>query len=277
MIDSRNRLVLAYSGSLATSAAIRWLADQHACDVVTLTLDLGAGRELQEIHERALATGAVRAHVLDVREEFADRYLLPALQAGALRPGGDTLGALARPLVATKVVEIARIERAAVVAHGARPDSGLGTLIQALAPDLRIVDAAKGPSAGDPGAHAWDVARYAQSFNIVVPAAAARKFAPAGPDNGADVEIAFDRDVPVAINGVPMSLTELIESVTVIAAQHGIIATTDFAGAAAIGVLQAAFDARRREESTCVVRLKLQHGATTAVPVQSSELAAPRS
>ena len=239
----REHIVLAYSGSPATSAAIRWIAEKYAADVVSLPLDLGAGGELQEIHERALAIGAVRAHVIDVREEFADGYLLPALQAGALNPGAATLEALARPLIAKKLVEIARIERAMTVAHGAAADSGLDTLIHALAPGLRVVGRSEGPTA----------------------------------DNGADVEITFDHDVPVAINGVPMSLTELLESLTVIAMQHGFAGAKDVVAAPAIAVLQAAFNARDREETTCVVRLKLQHGATTATAVPSSEFAAPRS
>lgn len=259
MTAGKDRIVLAYSGSATTSAAIRGLADVHAADVVTLTLDLGAGGELQEIHERALSIGAARAHVIDVREEFADRYLLPSLQAGALDGAAATLAALARPLVAKKLVEIARIERAVAVAHGGSPDSGLDTLIHALAPDMRVISGAFTPRPD------------------LVPAAAARKHAPAGPDNGADVEITFDHDVPVTINGVPMSLTELIDSLTVIATQHGIGGSEDFAGSPALVVLQAAFNARLRQEATCVVRLKLQHGATTAVPVTSAELAAPRS
>lgn len=270
MKQSRDNIVLAYSGSLATSAAIRWVSEKYAADVVTLTLDLGAGGELQEIHERALAIGAVRAHVIDVREEFADGYLLPALQSGARHAGGDTLEALARPLVAKKLMEIAGIERATAVAHGAAADSGLDTLIHAITPDIRVIGRSEGPAL-------CDVAEYAQRWNIVVPAAAARKAASTAADNGADVEMTFDRDVPVAINGVPMSLTELIESLTVIATQHGITGADDFAGAPAIEVLQAAFNARLREEATCVVRLKLQHGATTASAVPSSEFAAPRS
>lgn len=259
MTGRRDRIVLAYSGSATTSAAIRGLAQEYAADVVTLTLDLGAGGELQEIHERALSIGAVRAHVIDVREEFADGYLLPALQAGALDEGGTTFDVLARPLVAKKLVEIARIERAIAVAHGAAPDSGIDTLIHAVAPDMRVIGGSHAPVPG------------------LAPAAVSRTHGPAGPDNGADVEITFDRDVPVAINGVPMSLTELIESLSVIATQHGITASDAFAGSPAIGVLQAAFNARRRQETTCVVRLKLQHGATTAAAVASSELAAPRS
>ncbi len=254
MTNSRPRIVLTYSGSPAASAAVQQLAAVHASDVITLTLDLGAGGEVQEIHERALALGAVRAHVLDVREEFADEYLLPALQAGTLSGGGETIDALARPLIAKKLVEIARIERASSVAHNAPADAGLDTLIRALSPDLQVIAVPKRSDAA-------------------AVAGAPRKPA-SGVDNGADVEITFDRDIPIAINGVPMSLTELIESLTVIAAQHGIISTDDFAGAPAIAVLQAAFDARIREHATCIVRLKLQHGVTTAAAVPNAALAA---
>jgi argininosuccinate synthase len=262
MTDSRERIVLAYSGNLATSAAIRWIAETRGAEVVTLTLDLGAGGELQEIHERALSIGAVRAHVIDVREEFADDYLLPALQAGALNPGLETPESLARPLIARRLVEVARIERAAALAHGGPAGSELDVLLRAIDPAATILTP-----------ETFDAAEFARRHNIVVPAATLRKMRAATPDNGADVEITFDRDVPLAINGVPMSLTELIESLTVIAAQHGISGASEFAGAPAIGVLQAAFDARQRGE-TCVVRLRLQHGATTAMLQTGSELAA---
>jgi argininosuccinate synthase len=179
---------------------------------------------------------------------------LPALHAGALHPPGDTPQALARPLIVKTLVEVARIERATAVAHGAAADAGIETLIRALASDLEVI--------GAPQATA----------NPVSPALS--KPAAARVDNGADVEITFDRDVPVAINGVPMSLTELIESLTVIALQHGVPASANFVGAPAIAVLQAAFDARRREEITTAVRIRLQHGITTAAPVSSTELAA---
>src|SRR5450759_5261688 len=78
------RIVLAYSGGLDTSVAIAWLAEQYGAEVIAVTLDLGQGRELTDVRERALAIGATRAHVLDVRDEFAREYILPALQAGAL-------------------------------------------------------------------------------------------------------------------------------------------------------------------------------------------------
>ena len=78
------RIVLAYSGGLDTSVAVPWLAETYGAEVITVTLDLGQGRELIDIRERALAVGALRAHVLDVREEFVRDYILPALQAGAV-------------------------------------------------------------------------------------------------------------------------------------------------------------------------------------------------
>src|SRR4051794_41797520 len=81
------RIVLAYSGGLDTSLAIAWLAEKYDAEVIAVTLDIGQGRELTDVRERALGVGAVRAHVLDVRDEFAREYILPALQAGALYEG----------------------------------------------------------------------------------------------------------------------------------------------------------------------------------------------
>ena len=78
------RIVLAYSGGLDTSVAVRWLADKYNAEVVAVTMDLGQGKELDDIRERALGVGAVRAHVVDLREEFAQQYILPSLQAGAI-------------------------------------------------------------------------------------------------------------------------------------------------------------------------------------------------
>ena len=112
------RIVVAYSGGLDTSVAIRWLAEEYGAEIVAVTLDIGQGRELADIRERALALGAIRAHVIDAREEFVRDYIIPALQAGALYEDGYPLAtALARPLVARRLVEIARMERATAVAH----------------------------------------------------------------------------------------------------------------------------------------------------------------
>ena len=103
------RIVLAYSGGLDTSVAIPWLAEKYGAEVIAVTLDLGQGRELTDVRERALAVGASRAHVIDAREEFARDYILPALQAGALYEDRYPLAtALGRPLIAKHLVEVAR-------------------------------------------------------------------------------------------------------------------------------------------------------------------------
>ena len=263
------RIVLAYSGTLADSIAIRWLTEQREAEVVTMTLDLGAGFELQELHERALAIGAVRAHVLDTREEFAHDHILPALQAGAFGAGGHALAALAHPLIAQKALEIARFERASAVAYGSASTSGGGiaSALRACDPAMRVVSAA-----GEWAMTAEDVPEYARVHGIPVPAAPVKKALNPSRDS-ADVEIAFERGVPVAINGVPMSLTELIESLSIIASEHGIASAADFAGTPALVVLQAAYGhVEQAARTTGLVRLRLASGIATPL-----ELATPHS
>ena len=116
---SINRIVLAYSGGLDASVAVPWLAETCGAEVVCVTLDLGQGQDLASVRERAMAAGAIRAHVLDVREEFAQSFILPALQAGALCEGSFPPGtALGGPLIAKKLVEVAGIEGTQTIAHG---------------------------------------------------------------------------------------------------------------------------------------------------------------
>src|SRR5262245_38461510 len=117
--SERMRIVLAYSGGLDTSVAIPWLKEKYNAEVIAVTMDLGQGRELNQIRERAVGAGAIRCHVLDVREEFARDYILPALQAGAMYEERYPLAtALGRPLIAKKLVEIAQMENATAIAHG---------------------------------------------------------------------------------------------------------------------------------------------------------------
>src|SRR5687767_15687847 len=113
------RIVLAYSGSRDTSLAIPRLANRYRAEIATVTLDLGQGGELTDVRERALAAGAVRAHVIDAREELVRDYILPALQSGALYLEPDRLAApLGHALVAKRLVDIARMEGATAVACG---------------------------------------------------------------------------------------------------------------------------------------------------------------
>ena len=207
------RIVLAYTGSLQTSMAIRSLVEADGAEVVTLTLDLGQGQDLEEIRARALATGATRAHVLDVRQEFAHDFVLPALQAGALHEGRGPMGAaLALPLIARKLIEIASIERATAIAHGCTgvDQERMDASVRALEPDIRVIAAGCADVAQRMHANLWG-----RAHTVRMPQAQA-------PDMPAYVEIAFERGVPAAINGVPMPLTELIESLSIIAGQHGV-------------------------------------------------------
>jgi argininosuccinate synthase len=249
------RIVLAYSGGLDTSAAISWLAEQYGAEVIAVTIDLGQGKELEEVRERALAAGAIRAHVLDVREEFARVYILPALQAGALYEGRYPLASeLAWPLIAKTLVDIAGIERATAIAHGCQRRNGdqarLEILVRALDPNIRIIAPAR----------EWDMTRaevmeYARQRHVPVPTTVQSGYSTdvnlwgraircgvledpwqEPPDaiytltksvtqaagTPAYVEVAFERGVPVAVNGIAMGLTELIECLSTIAGGHGL-------------------------------------------------------
>ncbi|MFK4764375.1 argininosuccinate synthase [Desulfobaculum sp. SPO524] len=114
------KVVLAYSGGLDTSVILAWIKETYDCEVVTLTADLGQGEELDGIDEKALKTGAVKAYVEDLQEEFARDFIFPMFRAGAIYEGRYMLGtSIARPLISKRLVEIAHAEGAQAVAHGA--------------------------------------------------------------------------------------------------------------------------------------------------------------
>jgi len=209
----KERIVLAYTGSLQDLMAIRALAEADDAEVVTLTLDLGQGRDLEEIRDRALATGAARAHVLDAREEFAHDFVLPTLHAGALHEVRQPMGAaLALPLIARKLLEMATIERASEIAHGCTgaDRNRMDACVRTLEPDVRVTAAARTGVAER---------NHANLLGRVHSATRPRTEAA---DRPAHVEIAFERGMPAAINGVPMPLIELIESLAIIAGRHGV-------------------------------------------------------
>ena len=138
------KVVLAYSGGLDTSAILKWIKKTYECEVVTLTADLGQGEELDGLEEKALSTGATKAYVVDLQEEFVADYVFPMFRANAVYEGGYLLGtSIARPLIAKKMVEIAQAEGAQAVAHGATGKGNdqvrfeLSTL--ALAPHLKTI------------------------------------------------------------------------------------------------------------------------------------------
>jgi len=250
------RIVLAYSGGLDTSIAIPWLAEKYHAEIVTVTMDLGQGKELEDARERSLALGAVRAHVRDLRDEFARQFILPALQACAIYEKHYPLAtALGRPLIARHLVDVARLEGASAVAHGCGTEKGndaarIETAVGVLNPDLEVLaplamweitraeKVAFARKRGIPVPHTAD-SPYATDVNLwgrsieygvlddpwVEPPADVYQLtrSPAeAPDTPAYVEIEFDTGVPVAINGVAMSLVELIGSLETIAGAHGV-------------------------------------------------------
>lgn len=248
------KIVLAYSGSVASSAAIIWLAGRHGAEVVTVTLDVGQARELAAVRERALALGAVRAHVIDAREEFARGYLLPALQAGALAEGH----ALPLPLIARRLADVARMESADAVAHAGEPGAPGETIVHdiltALVAPLPVLAPAR-----DGHLEAPEVMARARSLGVHFPPADALRLeaslwgrrvqAPAGhsvpedlftltraagacPEHPAIVGIEFTAGVPLRANGVEMPMLELFESLETIAGAHGVGRRTE--GAATI-------------------------------------------
>jgi argininosuccinate synthase len=114
------KVVLAYSGGLDTSVILKWLKQTYHCEVITFTADLGQGEDLSAVERRALKTGAIKAYVEDLREEFAREFIFPMMRAGAVYEGRYLLGtSIARPLIAKRLVEIAKAEGAQAIAHGA--------------------------------------------------------------------------------------------------------------------------------------------------------------
>lgn len=221
------RTVVAYSGSAGAAATVRDLAQQSRGEVVTLTIDLGQG-PLGHVRDAALQAGAARAHVLDGREELARAHALPALAAG-VPPGGwlpliRTLGA---PLVAEKMRDVAAIEQASVSAAPHAHEVDVNILGRVVVGDVYLLTTS--------------------------PAAA--------PDAPALVDLAIERGVPVAINDVAMPITELLESLAIIAGQHGVGRVEQVEAPAAV-VLHAAL----RTQTDGVVRMKLFKGTCEQVP-----------
>ena len=231
-------VVLAYSGGARSNAAIPWLADRHRAEVVTVTLDLGQSGDMSEIRSEALLAGAARAHVVDAREEFARDIVLPSLKAGALSDTRYPMGtALTRPLIAKTLVQIAAIETAAHVAHGAigRDRRRLAQPIATLNPTLKEIacaeEAAVAPPPDAKGATRIDDNLWGRTvgrrgddgssepdesmFKVT-------KRLDDAPVKPAHVEIEFERGAAVGINGVTMRLGELIESLKTIAGEHGV-------------------------------------------------------
>jgi argininosuccinate synthase len=249
------KIVLAYSGGLDTSVAVRWLKEERSYEVIALTVDVGMQRQREEVQSRALATGAAKFVWREAQETFVRHFAFPALAAGALYQGRYPLAtALARPLIARELVEAARAEGATAVGHGCTGKGNdqvrFDVSVQALAPELRIVAPVRD----------WDMDReaeiaYAQERSIPVPVTRDSPYsidenlwgrsvecgvledpwqepppevyewtvAPTeAPDAPAYVEIGFEAGLPVSLDGRETAPASLVLRLNELAGEHGV-------------------------------------------------------
>ena len=249
------RVVLAYSGGLDTSVAIGWIAEETGAEVIAVAADVGQGGEdLDVIRERALACGAVESLVLDLKQEFAEDYCLPALKANALYLDRYPLvSALSRPVIAKHLVEAARYHGATTVAHGCtgkgnaqvRFEVGIGT----LAPDLKVMAPVRDSGMSRDKAIAFaeekalpiDVTKKSpysidqnlwgravetgfleDIWNAPIEDVYAYTSDPAVPRDADEVIITFDRGAPVALDGRPVTMLEAVLELNKRAGAQGI-------------------------------------------------------
>ena len=164
-----DKVVLAYSGGLDTSVAIKWIKDKYGLDVIAVTVDVGNEKDFSAVREKALKVGAVKAMVLDAKKAFVDDYIFPALQSGSLYEGQYPMAtSLSRPLMAQLLTEVALQEGATAIAHGC---TGKGNdqvrfevSINALAPKLKIIAPAR-----EWGMTREETIKYAERNAIPVP------------------------------------------------------------------------------------------------------------
>ncbi|GAC1445445.1 MAG: argininosuccinate synthase [Chloroflexota bacterium] len=249
------RVVLAYSGGLDTSVAVRWLMDHYDLEVVTLTAGLGGDIDLEAARQKALRSGAIEAYAIDAREQFVNDFVLPALQADALYEGQYPLAtALARPLIAQLMVDVARRTGASLIAHGCTGKGNdqvrFDVATTALAPDLKVIAPIR----------EWKMTReeeieYARRHDIPIPVSIESPYSTdenlwgrsaecgiledpsqeppedayawsvspqSAPNDPLYLEIEFERGVPTAIDGVRTTLLPLIEQLNNVAGSCGV-------------------------------------------------------
>ena len=246
------RVVLAYSGGLDTSVAVRWMIEEMGVEVVALAVDVGqASDDWDVVRERARAAGAVDAIVVDARKEFAEEFVLPALKANAMYEGRYPLvSALSRPVIVKHLVEAARRSGAQAVAHGC---TGKGNdqvrfevSTRALAPDLEVIAPVRGW-----GMTREDSIHYAYDHGIPIQATKEKVYSIddnlwgraiecgemedpwAVPPQGVwlltkpteteprDIEIGFEQGMPVSIDGERLGMLEVIETLNTIVGSYG--------------------------------------------------------
>ena len=253
---SVNKVVLAYSGGLDTSCIVPWLVENYGCEVVCFCANLGQEEELSGLEAKALASGASKLYIEDLREEFITDYIYPTMMAGAIYEREYLLGtSFARPLIAKRMVEIAELEGADAVSHGA---TGKGNdqvrfelTVMALNPKLKIIAPWR----------EWhirsreDALKYCAEHNVPVTATIKSIYSrdrnlwhlsheggiledpwqepeevmyqlsvspEAAPDVAEYVEIHFEQGVPKRVNGVAMGPIDILATLNTIGARHGV-------------------------------------------------------
>ncbi|MDD2534837.1 MAG: argininosuccinate synthase [Eubacteriales bacterium] len=254
---AKERILLAYSGGLDTSIIIPWLLENYDCEVIAMAGEVGLGLDHDALRAKALTCGAIKCYIEDIAEEFITDYVYPTLKAGAIYEGKYLLGtSFARPVIAKRMVEVARNENCTAIAHGA---TGKGNdqvrfelTVKALAPDLKIIAPWR----------IWDIKSrdeeidYANARNIPVPVTKANNYSmdqnlwhlshegmdledPANeplyekilelcvtpekaPDKATYVEINFEQGVPVAVDGIKLSPVDLLKKLNEIGGANGV-------------------------------------------------------
>ena len=256
LMDSVKKVVLAYSGGLDTSVIIKWLIEVYGCEVIAFAADLGQGEELSPLKEKAIKTGASKIYIDDLREEFVRDFVFPMLRANAVYEGRYLLGtSIARPLIAKRQIEIARMEGADAVSHGA---TGKGNdqvrfelTYYALKPEVKVIAPWR----------EWDLRSredcmdYAEKHGIPVTASRSKPFSTdrnllhisyeggiledpwmestddmytmavpveKAPDKATYVEVEYENGNPVAIDGVRMYPAELLTHANKVAGENGV-------------------------------------------------------
>ncbi len=253
---SKTKVLLAYSGGLDTSVIIPWLKENYDCEVICMAADVGQGEELDPLNEKAIKSGASKIYIEDLTEEYVTDFIYPTLKAGAVYEGVYLLGtSTARPLIAKRLVEIAKMEGCEAICHGA---TGKGNdqvrfelTIKALAPELKIIAPWR----------IWDIKSredeiaYLEQRGLPVPVSKKRPYSmdrnlwhlshegsdledpwnepqkelclictppEDAPDKPSYAEIGFEQGIPVSIDGKAYSPVELIETLNKLGAANGV-------------------------------------------------------
>jgi argininosuccinate synthase len=253
-VDIVKKIVLAYSGGLDTSVAIKWLKEKYESEVIALCADLGEGKDMDFVKKKAEEIGAIKSYMVDVQGEFIKQYAFSALKANALYEGVYPLSAaLSRPLISKLLVDVAKKEGAFAVAHGCTGKGNdqvrFDVSVTALAPDLKIIAPVR----------EWPMSReqeinYAVENDIPIPIGKQNPFSidenlwgrsiecgvledpwieppeeaflwtvspEKAPDDPIYIEITFEKGIPVALDGKPMNPVELVKTLNRIAGQSG--------------------------------------------------------